>query len=138
MSARVFLDTSVLVYAFVQGDAHQQRSLKILSDGGLISVQVLNELATVCSKKLCMNWTEMEAALESIRLCCPPAIALTLGLHEEAVRIGRRYGYSIYDGLILAAALEARCTTLYTEDLQHGQLIEGLRIENPFQSAFCC
>jgi predicted nucleic acid-binding protein len=48
------------------------------------------------------------------------------------LRISKRYGFSIWEGLIVAAANQARCSTLLTEDLQHGQIIEGLRIENPF------
>ncbi len=135
MSADVFLDTCVVVYAFVANDSRQAKSLEILADGGVISVQVLNELANTCRRKLLMDWDETVGALEGVKLCCQNPVPLTMSVHEEGVRLARRLGFSVYDGLILAAAIEAGCTTLYTEDLQHGQVVEGVRIENPFLAA---
>jgi predicted nucleic acid-binding protein len=135
MSADAFLDTCVVVYAFVSSDARQIKSLEILADGGVVSVQVLNELANACRRKLLMNWEETVGALEGVKLCCQKTVPLTQTVHEGGVKLARRYGFSVYDGLILAAALEAGCTTLYTEGLQHGQVVEGVRIENPFLAA---
>jgi predicted nucleic acid-binding protein len=65
-------------------------------------------------------------------MTCPDPLPLTLETHRAALRICERYGFSMYDGLILAAAVEGRCTKFYSEDMQHGQVVEGLRIENPF------
>jgi predicted nucleic acid-binding protein len=65
-------------------------------------------------------------------MTCPDPLPLTLDTHRAALRICARYGFSVYDGLILAAAVEARCSRLLTEDLEHGQVVEGVRIENPF------
>jgi predicted nucleic acid-binding protein len=132
MSADRFLDTCVVVYVFVAGDLRQQRALQILADGGTISVQVLNELANTCRKKLRMDWDEIAGALESVEVCCAAPIPLTLDLHRSGIRIAQRYGFSVYDGLILAASLQGGCRTLYSEDLQNGQIVEGVRIENPF------
>ncbi|MDR3738185.1 MAG: PIN domain-containing protein [Terracidiphilus sp.] len=134
MSADAFLDTCVVAYAFVEGDVRQERSLEILADGGTISVQVLNELANICRRKLALDWAGTEGALEAVKVCCPRPVPLTQAVHEAGVRLARRYGFSVYDGLILAAAVDAGCTTLLTEDLQHGQVVEGVRIENPFHS----
>jgi predicted nucleic acid-binding protein len=65
-------------------------------------------------------------------MLCPNPRALTYETYLEAQRISERYGFSIWDSLIVAAALDAGCTTLYTEDLQHGQVVDDVRIENPF------
>jgi predicted nucleic acid-binding protein len=135
MNAKVFLDTCVLTYAFVAGDARQKRALEVLADGGTISVQVLNELANTCFRKLRMNWDETSNALTLVQELCLSPISLTLAIHKEGVRLARRYGFSFYDSLIVAAAMDAGCATLLTEDLQHGQMVEGMRIENPFLRA---
>ena len=70
--------------------------------------------------------------LELIRQLCEPAVPLTRETHEDAVSMARRYKLHFYDSLIIAAAVQAGCTVLYSEDLHHGQKIGNLRIENPF------
>ena len=76
---------------------------------------------------------EVTEALETIRILCPSPIPITAEMHDTALRLAGQYGFHIYDALIVAAALEAACTTLYTEDLQSGQVIDGrLTIQNPF------
>jgi predicted nucleic acid-binding protein len=79
-----------------------------------------------------MDWDSIEASLQGLRDLCSPASVLTLDTHQAAVKIAKRYGFHIYDSLILASALETACTTLYAEDLQHGQKIGSLTICNPF------
>ena len=103
-----------------------------LFEVGVVSVQVLNELTSVSCTKFKMNWSEAKRVIEGTTILCPNPKALTYETYLEALRISERYGFSIWDGMILASALNAGCTTLYTEDLQHGQIVEGLRIENPF------
>jgi predicted nucleic acid-binding protein len=132
MNARVFIDTCVLIYAFVEGESRQAKALSVMAEGGNISVQVLNEFANACRKKLRMDWKETGDALTAVRALCSTPIPLTLKIHGKGLVIAQKYGFSVYDGLILAAAIEAGCSTLYSEDLQHGQMIEGLRVENPF------
>jgi len=134
MSDKPFLDTCVFVYALSDGDERQERAIEVIGRGGKISIQILNELANVCRKKIGMSWEEVGGALLAARHFCPGPVPLTLAIHEEAVRLGRRYGFSVYDCVMISAAIEAGCKTLYTEDLQHGQEIEGLRIENPFRA----
>jgi predicted nucleic acid-binding protein len=135
MNARVFIDTCVLVYAFVKGESRQAKALSVMAEGGSISVQVLNEFANACRKKLRMDWKETGNALGAVRALCSTPIPLTLKTHSEGLGIAQNYGFSVYDGMIVAAAIGAGCTTLYSEDLQHGQMIEGLRVENPFNAA---
>jgi predicted nucleic acid-binding protein len=105
---------------------------KLLAEGGCISVQVLDEFAAVARRKLNMSWEETRESLAAIRTLCETPTPLSIETHEAALEIAARYRYSIYDALILAAALEADCETLYTEDMQNGQVIGPLTIRNPF------
>ena len=132
MSADRFFDTNVLVYAYSKADHRTAAARQLLFDGGVVGVQALNEFASVARAKLGFTWAEVQEAIEKIVILCPNPRPLSIEIHVYALNISDRYGFSIWDGLILAAALDAGCTTLYTEDLQHGQLIEGVRIENPF------
>ena len=133
MPTNVFFDTNVLIYALVEDDPRKERARALLSAGGAISVQVLNEFVSVAHRKIRKSWTEITAALEAIRIAFPDPVALTFQTHETAVSVAQRYGIGIYDALIVASALEANCGILYSEDMQDGQVIEGrLTIQNPF------
>ncbi len=132
MSDKAFFDTTILIYSIYSGDARTTKAEDLLTAGGSISVQVLNEFASVARRKLAMTWSEIEDALSAIRTLCKPALPLTIETHIAALGIAARYGYHVYDSLILAAALESGCNTLYSEDMQHGQVIESLTIRNPF------
>jgi predicted nucleic acid-binding protein len=104
----------------------------LLAAGGALSVQVLNEFVVVARRKLDKNWEEVRRALDILRVFCPEPVPLTVKTHERALDIAERYGYSIFDSLIIAAALHAGASTLYSEDMQDGQAIDGLTIRNPF------
>lgn len=133
MSDRVFFDTNVLVYVLGQHNARTAPAEALLAGGGVVSVQVLNELVSVARRKLGMTWEEVTEALAAIRVLCPSPVPITMDTHEAALRIAVQYRYHIYDALVAAAALEADCTTLYSEDLRSGQVIAGrLTIRNPF------
>jgi predicted nucleic acid-binding protein len=133
MSDRAFFDTNVLVYIVGQKDERTAKAEALVANGGVVSVQVLNELASVSHRKLGMSWEEIGGALAAIRDLCPSPIPLTLDTQGAGVRIAAKYGFHFYDALIAAAALEAQCTTLYSEDFQDGQLLEGrLTVRNPF------
>ena len=134
MNDKPFLDTNVLVYAFRTDDPRSRVSETLLAAGGSISVQVLNEFVAVARRKLHRSWEEIGQALRILRIFCPDPVPLTIDTHERALEIAVRYGHSIFDSLIVAAALQAGSRTLYSEDLQHGQEIEGLSIQNPFAS----
>lgn len=137
MTGKPFLDTNVLVYALVvrassPSDPRAEIAERALTQGGVVSVQILNEFTDVASHKLKMSWDSIEEALAAITLLCGRPIPITAEIHQSAVGLSKRCGFRIYDSLIVVAAQEAGCDVLYTEDLQHGQVIEGLRIENPF------
>lgn len=132
MSPDRFFDTNILVYAHSVRDDRTAIARQVLLEGGVVSVQVLNEFASVARAKLGFTWPQVQEAINSILILCPNPRALSLDTHLRALEISKRYGFSIWDGLIVAAAIEAKCSTLLTEDLQHGQVVEGLRVENPF------
>jgi len=133
MPARAFFDTNVLVYALAKNDARKPGAQELVSAGGMISVQILNEFTSVARKKLSLTWAEVKEAIEAFLVLCPDPLPITVELHETAREIAETHRYGIYDGLVIAAALEAGCPILYSEDLQDGQRIGGqLTIRNPF------
>jgi predicted nucleic acid-binding protein len=133
MSADAFFDSNVLIYAMVSGDPRRERAQELVAQGGAISVQVLNEFVSVARRKMSMPWQGVFDALNAVRMLFPSPVPITIDTHIEALSISERYGYRIYDALIVASALEARCTILYSEDMQDGQVIDDrLTIRNPF------
>jgi predicted nucleic acid-binding protein len=106
----------------------------ILGEKLITSVQALNEFANVARRKLGMTWREVHDALAAIRTLCRAILPMDLETHADGLRIAERYGYAIFDALIIAAALRARCTVLYSEDMQDGMAIgTQLRIIDPFR-----
>jgi predicted nucleic acid-binding protein len=133
-AAEVFFDTNVVLYLLSADAAKADRAEELLAAGGTISVQVLNEFAAVARRKLRMDWPEIREVLAPVRAVCSVE-AISLETHDRAGEIAERYGLSVYDSLIVAAALLAGCKTLYSEDMQHGQVIErSLTICNPFRA----
>ncbi len=130
-----FLDSDILVYAALQPDWRSETARELLAAGGVISVQVLNEFANVARRKLRRPWPEMiRRALADLRLLCPPPLPLTAATHEAALAMAVRHGFSFYDALIVASALEAGCTTLLSEDMRDNLVIgERLTLRNPFR-----
>jgi predicted nucleic acid-binding protein len=133
MRDKAFFDTNVFVYAIIQDDRRSDRAEELIAEGGKVSVQVLSEFAAVARKKTKMPWIEIRLALDSIKALCPDPLPVTIDTHKEALAIAEKYGYRIYDALMVASALEARCAILYSEDMQDGQVIDNtLTIRNPF------
>ena len=130
---KAFFDTNLMIYAFAKDDARAEAAEALLAAGGVISVQILNEFVAVAARKLGMAWNDILAALDAILILCPSPAPLTIETHQMALGIVKKHKYHIYDALVIASALEASCTTLYSEDLQDGQVIGGLTIRNPFR-----
>lgn len=130
-AAEAFVDTNVLLYLFSADASKADRAEEVVSRGGVVSVQVLNEFASVATRKLGMRVREAVEALEAIRAVCR-----TVGLQEEThdlgMRIADRYGLSIHDAMIAASARLAGCRVILSEDMQDGMTIEGVRIRDPF------
>jgi predicted nucleic acid-binding protein len=135
MSAECFLDTNVLIYAFAADDPRSARAEALIEAGGVIGVQVINEFTNVTRRKLCWPWEQIEAALAVIAELLGPARALNVAIHSHAVALARSHTLAFYDALIVAAAIDARCRWLLSEDLQQGRQFGALTIENPFREA---
>lgn len=131
-NAKCFFDTNILLY-LLSGDSQKANQAEaIIATGGIISVQVLNEFASVAVRKLGMTYAEIREILMVIRTNCK-VVPLTIETHEHGLDIAERLGFSLYDSLIVSAALQSGCSMLYSEDLQHGQKVGGhLLISNPF------
>jgi predicted nucleic acid-binding protein len=133
MPVKALFDTNVLIYTVAEGDPRSAQAEELLASGGVLSVQVLNDFVSVARRKISMSWSDVTQALDDFRILCPSPVPITVETHEVALRIAARHGYNIFDALIIAAALEAGCATLYSEDLHDGQMIDGqLTIRNPF------
>ena len=129
-----FIDSNVVLYLLSGDAAKAVRAEAILQTGGVISVQVLNEVASVCRRKLKMPWEEVDALLLAVKTACD-ILPLTLASHEKAVELAKRFHLSLYDANIVATALASDAKVLLSEDMQSGMLIDGLLIQNPFMVA---
>jgi predicted nucleic acid-binding protein len=128
---KAFLDTNILVYAQEAG-ARGDIARQLVAEGGIVSVQILNELANVLSRKLRRDWSEVAAVLDDARAALDEPMPVTLSLHLSALEFARNHNVAFYDALILAAAIEAGCETLFSEDFQHGRRFGDCLIVNPF------
>lgn len=130
-----FFDTSVLLYLLSAETEKADRAEQLLEQSGAISVQVLNEFTAVAIRKLKLSYAEVREVLGTVRTICVTH-ALTVEHHEKGTEIAERYGFSFYDSVIVASALLAGCKTLYSEDLQHQQIIDKqLTVLNPFSKS---
>ena len=139
MKDKYFIDTNILIYSFDQAaKAKQHKAQKLIStalsdNNGMISYQVLQEFINHSTRKFKTPFSPkdtrkyLEEVLEP--LC---AVHSTIGLYFKAIRIQEESRFSFYDALIVAGAIEGGCQILYSEDMQHGQKLSGLKIINPF------
>jgi predicted nucleic acid-binding protein len=128
-----FIDTNILIYSLDKGGQKQQKALALLADKPVMSVQVLSEAANVMRRKLGFDIAAIRAVINRISQECLSLQPLNPATLNDAFDIAERYRFSHYDSLIIAAALQADCTTLYSEDMQHGQIIDNrMIIINPF------
>ncbi len=132
-AAETFFDTNILLCLLSADETKANRAEEELSAGGILSVQVLNEFASVASRKLNMSIAEIREALAGIRAVCR-IVPISQQTHDLGLEVVERYGLSVYDAMIVAAALLAGCRTLLSEDMQNGQTIDGtLEVRNPFR-----
>src|SRR5579871_6539177 len=113
-----FFDSNVLLYLASGRSEKADRTERLVHDGGTISVQILNEIANVARRRMHLRWRETRDFLSLIRGLLPVA-PVTVTIHEVGLRLAERYRLSIYDAMVLAAALEAGCDRLWSEDMQH-------------------
>jgi predicted nucleic acid-binding protein len=139
MNVRLFLDTSVFVYSFDRSAAAKaQRSTQLIRQAvatrkGMVSYQVGPEFFNVALRRFAPSMTVPEAEQYLGSVFRPLLLVQSSqALYSEALRLKDKHRLSWYDSLIVAAALEARCGVLYSEDLQHGQRFGDLQVENPY------
>ena len=128
-----FLDSNIVLYLASEDLLKADRAQELVAEGGTISVQVLNEIANISRRKMGLSWAETRNFLLMIRglLKVEP---ITIEIHDVGISLAERYQLSVYDSMIVSAALSAECDTLLSEDLQDGSLINGrLRVLNPFR-----
>jgi predicted nucleic acid-binding protein len=126
MSDRVFVDSNIVLYLYSNDEFEKQDiSKKIIAKYScIISTQVLNEFCNVCLKKFNKSAEEIDLALNEITASCDVTLVDTVTI-EQALKIHRKYGYSYYDCLIIASALQSNCRYLITEDMADGQMINN-------------
>ncbi|WP_295846667.1 PIN domain-containing protein [Tardiphaga sp.] len=128
-----FFDSNVLLYLASGAQDRIARIQRLVDGGGTISVQVLNEMASVSRRKFRMSWQQTSVFIDRTKGLLD-VIPVTIDIHQSGLHLAERYGFSIYDSFIVAAALAADCDTLWSEDMQDGMLVDGrLRIVNPFR-----
>ena len=134
MSDRVFLDTNILLYVYSEEEDKKRISKQIFQEQRCLTcLQALNEFCNVCLKKWHYSRVEIEEAIGQIEKGCS-ILPVYIKTMLRALFLHERYGYSYYDCVMLASALENGCTRIYTEDMSSGQTIENsLLIVNPFE-----
>ncbi|SER23741.1 PIN domain-containing protein [Sphingobium sp. YR768] len=127
-----FLDTNVLVYLASGDESKSGRVEALLAGECTLSVQVLNEFANVARRKMSFGWGEVRDFLAIVR-ALTVIVPIGIETHNDGLRLSERYRFSIYDAMIVSAALLAECDTLWSEDMQDGLVVEDrLTIRNPF------
>ncbi|MCU0936541.1 MAG: PIN domain-containing protein [Gammaproteobacteria bacterium] len=140
MPDKFFLDTNVFVYTFDDGAPEKRERARALvaealaTGNGLTGYQVVQEFLNVATRKFARPMTAAEAARFLAEVLTPLCrVFASIELYRRGLDLAERWRFSFYDALVVAAALQASCRTLYTEDLPHGQRVESLHILNPFK-----
>ena len=133
----ITLDTNIVFYALAGADFSEQRKVDraqvVLSEANFLSVQVLNEYAASVRRKLRRDWAEIEHDTKLLRATVSEICPIVSATNFDALRLVKHYQLGFYDGLMLAVALAHHAETFYSEDMQHGMVIDKkLTIINPF------
>lgn len=130
----VTLDTNIAIYAFSDEQQKAAAAFDALTRSTFVSVQLLNEFANVLVRKRRLPWPQVAEMLDDLRAAIKIVLPLDEVIHREGLRLAERYGLSLYDALMVSAALSGGARTIYSEDMQHDLVIDGtLRIVDPFR-----
>ena len=139
MDDSFFLDTNTIVYSFDNKDSAKRKISQQLvqhalsTRHGFISYQVIQEFLNVAIRKFAVPMEHPKSSVYLHDVLSPLCTVFpTIMLYEKALQVNSRWQFSFYDSLIIAAALTAKCSVLFSEDLQHEQTIETLTVINPF------
>ena len=127
----VFLDSNVILYLLSADAAKADTAETLLTHQPTISVQVLNEVTSVCLRKLKLEWPQTLDLIDAIKANCK-VVDLTVNTHAKALEVAQQHQLSFYDAHIISAAIFSGAHTLMSEDMQHGATIQGIQIHNPF------
>jgi len=128
-----FIDTNIVIYSLGQDLHKQEKALLLLANKPVLSIQVLNEASNIMKRKLGYDINAIRAVINRIAEASGALQPVTLSTLNKAFDLAQRYQLSHYDSLIVAAALQANCSLLYSEDMQHGQIFDAqLKVVNPF------
>ena len=128
----VFFDTNVLLYLLSADTEKADIAEQHLAQGGSTSVQALNEFTNVSLRKFRMPLADVREALAVVRRCLK-VVPVTQEVHALGLDLLERYRFSVYDSMIVAAALISECTVLWTQDLQSGLKVDRrLELRDPF------
>lgn len=131
----VTLDTNVAVYAFSDVEAKSSAAFDVVLRSSFVSVQVLNEFANVLVGKRKLDWEQAARMVAELRAAFDHVVSIDEDIHDHGIRLARKYRLAFYDALIVAAALSGGATTLYSEDMHDGLVVDDrLRIVNPFKA----
>lgn len=134
MPDKIFIDTNITIYSLCKNSSKAHLAAPLFLNSPTVFTQVLSETANIASKRLGLSIADIRRLILWLEATCQIEL-ISLPTINTALDIRERYQFSWYDSLIIAAALESNCNILYSEDMQHGQLINGsLRIVNPFFS----
>ncbi len=136
MNAKSFVDTNILLYSISKSEKERNKrelSIEILKRNNLgFSLQVFQEFYVNATGKIKHPITASQATTYIESLCRFPVVAIDLDIMRYAIKCRDRYGFSYWDSAIIAAANRLKCDTLLSEDLQHGQIVNGIQVINPF------
>lgn len=131
---RVFFDTNILLYVAGSDEQKARHAEELIAQGGTTSVQVLNEIANVARRRMRLSWKSTRAFILRFAQLLD-VVPLTVETHRQGLEIAAQYELSVYDAMILSAACEARCTVVYSEDMQHGlSVADGPVLIDPFRT----
>lgn len=131
-TTEAFIDSNVALYLVSPEPSKAAVAERLIDGGGVISVQVLTEVTDVARRKFRMPWHVLHELLDGMKenLVVTP---VSVSTHDLGLKLSERHHFRVYDAQLIAAALQAGCTTFWSEDLHNGQVIEGqLTIRNPF------
>jgi len=136
MNAKAFLDTNVFIYFYSDNELSKRTAAHQALDSYtcITSIQAMNEACNVWYKKFRWGGEKIKEHLSNIELVCDDVVSIQKATIMKAISLKERYGYSYYDCLMLASALEGNCEVIFTEDMSDNQIIEDrLQIINPFK-----
>ncbi len=130
---RDFLDSNVVVYYYTRTEPEKRLTAGslLLNSEITLSTQVLSETCNVLRKKFKWEWDSIDRIFKELKRLFP-IVVVTADTIERALSLSKRTQYPYYDCLVLSSAIESNCSILYSEDFQHNQVVDGVRIVNPF------